>query len=82
MAQYDEYVSEKHGVGQLQRPARSQGHRSSGCRLSEAPLPRLETDGGGVREFCVRPAVGLRQRVRDELHKMDPEYAAVEIGVG
>ena len=33
------------------------------------------------REYCVRPAVALRQRVRDELHKLDPEYARVEIGV-
>jgi len=32
-------------------------------------------------EYCVRPAVALRQRVRDELHKMDPEYEKVEIGV-
>jgi ATP-dependent Lon protease len=32
-------------------------------------------------EYCVRPAVALRQRVRDELHKMDPEYDKVEIGV-
>jgi hypothetical protein len=28
----------------------------------------------------VRPAVALRQRVRDELHKLDPEYEKVEIG--
>jgi len=33
-------------------------------------------------EFCAKPAVELRQRVRDELHKMDPEYAAVDIRVG
>jgi ATP-dependent Lon protease len=32
------------------------------------------------REFCVRPAIELRQRVRDELHKLDPEYAKVKIG--
>lgn len=33
-------------------------------------------------EYCVKPAVELRQRVRDELHKMDREYAAVQIGLG
>jgi ATP-dependent Lon protease len=31
-------------------------------------------------EYCVRPAVDLRQRVRDELHKLDAEYAIVQIG--
>jgi ATP-dependent Lon protease len=31
--------------------------------------------------YCVKPAVELRQRVRDELHKMDPEYPEVAIGV-
>lgn len=32
-------------------------------------------------EFCVKPAVELRQRVRDELHKMDKEYGKVSIGI-
>lgn len=31
--------------------------------------------------YCVKPAVELRQRVRDELHKMDSEYAKVDIKV-
>ncbi len=30
--------------------------------------------------YCVRPAVELRQRIRDELHKLDAEYAKVRIG--
>ncbi len=33
------------------------------------------------RDYCVRPAVALRQRVWDELHTMDPEYAKVAIGL-
>ena len=32
------------------------------------------------RTFCVKPAVALRQRVRDELHKLDHEYTKVSIG--
>ena len=32
-------------------------------------------------KYCVQPAVDLRQRVRDELHKMDSEYAKVSIQV-
>lgn len=35
----------------------------------------------GHKEFCVKPAVALRQRIRDELHRLDPEYAKVSIGV-
>jgi ATP-dependent Lon protease len=31
------------------------------------------------REYCVKPAVELRQRVREELHKLDSEYAPVHI---
>ncbi|CAG1022533.1 ATP-dependent Lon protease [Methylococcales bacterium] len=33
------------------------------------------------KEYCVKPAVALRQRIRNELHKMDKEYSAVEIVV-
>ena len=45
-------------------------------------FPDMKPTAEQFTEFCVRPAVELRQRVRDELHKMDPEYAAVQIGVG
>ena len=43
-------------------------------------FPDLQPTEEEFREYCVKPAVELRQRVRDELHKMDPEYAKVEIG--
>lgn len=42
-------------------------------------FPDLRPTPDEFREYCVRPAVGLRQRVRDELHKLDPEYAKVRI---
>jgi ATP-dependent Lon protease len=29
--------------------------------------------------YCVKPAIELRQRVRDELHKLDAEYASIKI---
>jgi ATP-dependent Lon protease len=32
-------------------------------------------------EYCLKPAVELRQRVRDELHKMDLEYKKAKIGI-
>ena len=43
-------------------------------------FPDLSPSEQEFREYCVRPAVALRQRVRDELHKMDAEYASVSIG--
>ena len=45
-------------------------------------FPNLNPSEDEFRDYCVRPAVALRQRVRDELHRMDPEYAKVEIGMG
>ena len=54
-------------------------------RLASAYLKILFPDLNLTREefveFCVKPSVELRQRVRDELHKMDKEYGKVSIGV-
>jgi len=44
-------------------------------------FPDMKPTEEEFKEFCVKPAVELRQRVRDELHKMDPEYAKVSIGL-
>jgi ATP-dependent Lon protease len=44
-------------------------------------FPDMRPSPEDFTEYCVRPAVALRQRVRDELHKMDPEYDKVQIGV-
>jgi ATP-dependent Lon protease len=53
--------------------------------LAVSPLkllfPSLEPIHEDFVNYCVKPAVELRQRVRDELHKMDPEYPQVAIGV-
>jgi len=79
-AQYGEYVS--------------QNMRLVGCddlrdhkaitRLATGYLkllfPNMKPTEEEFKEFCVKPAVQLRQRVRDELHKVDPEYAQVSIG--
>ncbi len=43
-------------------------------------FPDIKPTEEQFRDSCVKPAVELRQRIRDELHKMDPEYAKVEIG--
>jgi ATP-dependent Lon protease len=33
-------------------------------------------------DYCVRPAMEMRQRIRDELHKMDADYSQVTFAVG
>ena len=82
MPQYDEYVSEN----MILLNCDDLRDRKAIARVAAGFLKLLFPDLGvsdeEFREFCVRPAVALRQRVRDELHKMDPEYAAVQIGVG
>jgi ATP-dependent Lon protease len=54
-------------------------------RLATAYLKLLFPDINPLpdefRDHCVKPAVELRQRVRDELHKLDTEYAEVSIGI-
>ncbi len=59
--------------------------RKAITRLAAAYLkllfPNLVVSEDEFREYCARPAVALRQRIRDELHKMDPEYAKVSITV-
>jgi ATP-dependent Lon protease len=32
-------------------------------------------------EHCLKPAVEMRQRIRDELYKMDDEYEKVNIEI-
>lgn len=60
--------------------------RKAISRLATAYLkvlfPNLQLTEEEFRGNCVRPAVELRQRVREELHKMDAEYARVKIEVG
>ena len=46
----------------------------------KALFPSMQPEEEEFKEFCVKPAVELRQMVRDELHKLDSEYAQVEIG--
>lgn len=59
--------------------------RKAIVRLATAYLkmlfPDLQVSDIDFIEYCVKPAVELRQRVRDELHKMDKEYAKVSIEV-
>ncbi len=54
-------------------------------RLATAYLkmlfPDLQLSAHEFRTYCVEPAIELRQRVRDELHKLDPEYQPVAISV-
>ncbi len=57
--------------------------RKAISRLASAYLkllfPNLQPSEQEFRAYCVEPAIELRQRVREELHKLDPEYASVKI---
>lgn len=59
--------------------------RKAIVRLATAYLkvlfPDLQVTNADFIKYCVKPTVELRQRVRDELHKMDREYAKVNIEV-
>ncbi|MBY0756829.1 BREX system Lon protease-like protein BrxL [Clostridium sardiniense] len=44
-------------------------------------FPDLKLINSEFNKYCVKPAVELRQRVRDELYKMDKEYKKVSIEV-
>ena len=79
LPQYDEYVSEN----MVLLDCDDLRDRKAIARLAAGFLkllfPDLAPSEEEFREFCVKPAIELRQRVRDELHKMDPEYAQVSI---
>jgi ATP-dependent Lon protease len=59
--------------------------RKAISRLASAYLkllfPNIHLSPQEFRICCVEPAIELRQRVRDELHKLDPEYASVKISM-
>lgn len=44
-------------------------------------FPDLKLSSSEFNKYCVKPAVELRQRVRDELYKMDKEYKKVLITI-
>jgi ATP-dependent Lon protease len=59
--------------------------RKAISRLASAYLkllfPNIRLSPQEFRTCCVEPAIELRQRVRDELHKLDSEYASVKISI-
>jgi ATP-dependent Lon protease len=56
------------------------------ARIAEGYLkllfPDLNVDEAEFIEFCVNPALRMRQQIRDELSKIDKEYAWVSIRSG
>lgn len=59
--------------------------RKAISRLATAYLkllfPDLKPSEQEFRTYCIEPAIELRQRVRDELHRLDAEYALVRISI-
>jgi ATP-dependent Lon protease len=80
IAQYDEYVSENMVLVNCDDLRDRKAITRLAAGFLKLLFPDLKPTEEGFKEYCVRPAVELRQRVRDELHKLDPEYAEVSIG--
>lgn len=80
IAQYDEYVSENMVLVNCNDLRDRKAINRLAAGFLKLLFPDLKPTDEQFKEFCVRPAVELRQRVRDELHKVDPEYAEVSIG--
>lgn len=78
--QYDEYVSENMHLVNCKDLRDQKAIARLAAGFMKLLFPDLQASSDRFNEFCVRPAVELRQRVRDELHKLDPEYAVVRIG--
>ncbi|WP_425060963.1 hypothetical protein SCACP_17280 [Sporomusa carbonis] len=79
--QYTDYVN----LNMKLRDCNDLRDRKAIVRLATAYLkilfPDLKLTDKEFIKYCVKPAVELRQRVRDELYKMDREYAKVNIKV-
>lgn len=82
MPQYDEYVSENMTLINCNDLRDRKAIARVAAGFLKLLFPDLQPSREQFREFCVKPAVELRQQVRDELHKLDPEYAQVNIGFG
>jgi ATP-dependent Lon protease len=80
IAQYDEYVSENMTLVNCTDLRDRKAITRLAAGFLKLLFPDLKPTDEQFKEFCVKPAVELRQRIRDELYKLDPEYVKVEIG--
>jgi ATP-dependent Lon protease len=81
-AQYGEYVSQHMMLEGSEDLRDKKAITRTATGFLKLLFPSLNLSGDEFNAYCVRPAVALRQRVRDELCKMDPEYSPVNIRVG
>jgi ATP-dependent Lon protease len=79
-AHYSEYVSQEMRLVNCDdlRDRKAISRLATG--FMKLIFPDMKPAAEEFKEYCVKPAVELRQRIRDELHKLDPEYAKVAIG--
>jgi len=80
-AEYSQFISRKLGIVGTD----DMRDKKAIERLAEGFLkllfPDLKATDHELLKYCFVPAVKLRQRVRDQLSKMDAEFKTVEIGV-
>ncbi|TEU13200.1 MAG: BREX system Lon protease-like protein BrxL, partial [Anaerolineales bacterium] len=79
VAQYDEYASENMVLVNCNDLRDHKAISRLAAGFLKLLFPDMKPTEEQFKEFCVKPAVELRQRIRDELYKLDPEYAKVEI---
>ncbi len=79
-AHYGEYVSQQMRLANCDDLRDRKAITRLAIGFLKLLFPDMKPSEEQFKEFCVKPAVALRQRVRDELHKLDPEYAKVAIG--
>lgn len=79
-AQYGEYVSQDMRLVDCDDLRDRKAITRLATGFLKLLFPDMKPTEDEFRDFCVKPAVELRQRIRDELHKLDAEYAKVSIG--
>ena len=79
-AHYGEYVSQEMHLVNCNDLRDRKAITRLATGFQKLLFPDMKPTADEFTEFCVKPAVELRQRIRDELHKLDPEYAQVSIG--
>jgi ATP-dependent Lon protease len=76
---YDEYIAahlELHGTDDMRDTVAIRRLAAGYLRLL---FPDLNVTQEEFQKYCVAPSVALRQVIRDQLSRLDPEYAVVSI---
>jgi len=76
---YDEYVTQDMRLEGSNDMRDLKAIRRMAAGFLRLLFPDLKPTPDEFLEYCVRPSVAMRQRVRDQLSRLDPEYKEVHI---